>query len=105
LTYIEALQILRAVIKTWATAQSQAVYEGADSGVLPTGLQRRARRKLMILDAAVELEDLQILTSNFLEKLSGDRSGQYCMRITEQYRICFVWKQGHAYDVEIVDFH
>ena len=59
----------------------------------------------MILDAAVELEDLQILTSNFLEKLRGDRTGQYCIRITEQYRICFVWKQGHAHDVEIVDFH
>jgi proteic killer suppression protein len=93
------------VIKTWATAESQAVYEGADSPILPTELLRQARRKLMILDAAVELEDLQILTSNYLEKLSGDRSGQYCIRITEQYRICFVWKQGNAYDVEIVDFH
>jgi proteic killer suppression protein len=93
------------VIKTWVTADSKAVYEGTESAILPAGLIRRARRKLMILDAAVELEDLQILTSNFLEKLEGDRSGQYCIRITEQYRICFVWKQGHAYDVEIVDFH
>jgi proteic killer suppression protein len=93
------------VIKTWANAESKAVYEGADSTILPAGQLRRARRKLLILDAAVELEDLQILTSNFLEKLSGDRSGQYCIRITEQYRICFVWRQGHAYDVEIVDFH
>ena len=59
----------------------------------------------MILDAAVELEDLGILTSNYLEELKGDRSGQHCIRITQQYRICFVWKQGHAYDVEIVDFH
>jgi proteic killer suppression protein len=59
----------------------------------------------MMLDAAVELEDLRILTSNYLEKLEGDRTGQHCIRITEQYRICFVWKQGHAYDVEIVDFH
>ena len=59
----------------------------------------------MILDAAVELEDLQILTSNFLEELDGERTGQYCIRITQQYRICFVWKQGHAHDVEIVDFH
>jgi proteic killer suppression protein len=93
------------VIKSWATAESKAVYEGAESAILPQGLLRRARRKLMILDAAVELEDLQILTSNFLEKLEGDRTGQYCIRITEQYRICFVWRQGHAYDVEIVDFH
>ena len=93
------------MIKSWASAEAKAVYEGAESVIIPAGLLRRARRKLMILDAAVELEDLQILTSNFLEKLEGDRSGQYCIRITEQYRICFVWKQGHAYDVEIVDFH
>jgi proteic killer suppression protein len=93
------------VIKSWASAESKAVYEGAESVILPPGLLRRARRKLMILDAAVELADLQILTSNYLEKLEGDRAGQYCIRITEQYRICFVWKQGHAYDVEIVDFH
>jgi proteic killer suppression protein len=93
------------VIKSWASAESRAVYEGEESRILPLELQRRARRKLMILDAAVELEDLQILTSNFLEKLDGARTGQYCIRITEQYRICFVWEQGHAYDVEIVDFH
>ena len=93
------------MIKSWASAESKAVYEGAQSVILPADLLRHARRKLMILDAAVELEDLQILSSNFLEKLEGDRSGQYCIRITEQYRICFIWKQGHAYDVEIVDFH
>lgn len=93
------------MIKSWASAESKAVYEGAESVILPAELLSRARRKLMILDAAVELKDLQILTSNFLEKLEGERTGQYCIRITEQYRICFVWEQGHAYDVEIVDFH
>jgi len=93
------------VIKTWASVETKALYEGADSVILPSDLRRHARRKLVILDAAVELEDLQILSSNSLEKLEGDRTGQYCIRITEQYRICFIWKQGHAYDVEIVDFH
>jgi toxin HigB-1 len=93
------------VIKSWASPEAKAVHEGAESVILPSALLRRARRKLMILDAAVELEDLQILSSNFLEKLAGDRAGQHCIRITQQYRICFVWKQGHAYDVEIVDFH
>jgi proteic killer suppression protein len=93
------------VIKSWASAETKAVYEGADSVILPAGLHRHARRRLMILDAAVELEDLQILASNYLEKLAGDRTGQYCIRITEQYRLCFVWKEGHAHDVEIVDFH
>jgi proteic killer suppression protein len=93
------------VIKSWASAETKAVHEGFESEILPAELLRRARRKLMILDAAVDLEDLKILTSNYLEKLEGDRSGQHCIRITEQYRICFVWTQGHAYDVEIVDFH
>jgi proteic killer suppression protein len=93
------------VIKSWLTLETKAVYEGAETAILPPALLQRARRKLMILDAAVELEDLGILTSNYLEELKGDRSGQHCIRITEQYRICFVWKQGHAYDVEIVDFH
>jgi toxin HigB-1 len=94
------------VIKSWLSLETKAVYEGAESAILPTAaLLQRARRKLMILDAAVELEDLRILTSNYLEELDGDRTGQHCIRITEQYRICFVWKQGHAYDVEIVDFH
>jgi toxin HigB-1 len=93
------------VIKSWASAETRAVFEGADSVIIPADLLLHARRKLMMLDAAVELEDLQVLTSNVLEKLEGDRSGQYCFRITEQYRICFVWKLGHAYDVEIVDFH
>ena len=85
--------------------ETKAVHEGAESVILPAELLGRARRKLMILDAAVELGDLQILSSNVLEKLEGDRTGQHCIRITEQYRLCFVWKQGHAYDVEIVDFH
>jgi proteic killer suppression protein len=93
------------VIKSWASLETKAVHEGAESAILPAALIQRARRKLMILDAAVELEDLRILTSNYLEKLEGDRTGQHCIRITEQYRLCFVWKQGHAYDVEIVDFH
>ncbi len=93
------------MIKSWASAETKAVHEGEESAIIPTALLQRARRKLMILDAAVELEDLRILTSNYLEKLVGDRTGQHCIRITEQYRICFVWKQGHAYDVEIVDFH
>ena len=93
------------MIKSWASAETKALYEGAESAILPAEFVRRARRKLMILDAAVVLEDLQILTSNYLEKLTGDRTGQHCIRITEQYRICFVWREGHAHDVEIVDFH
>ena len=61
--------------------------------------------KLEILDAAEVLQDLRIPPSNRLEKLSGNREGQYSIRINDQWRICFAWRQENAYDVEIVDYH
>ena len=61
--------------------------------------------KLEILEAAEVLNDLRIPLSNHLEALTGDRSGQYSIRINRQWRICFVWEQNNAYDVEIVDYH
>ena len=68
-------------------------------------VQRVGLRKLRMLDAAVELEDLRVPPANRLEKLKGDRSGQYSIRINRQWRVCFVWRGGDAYDVEIVDYH
>jgi toxin HigB-1 len=67
-------------------------------------LQRAALRKLLILDAADELIDLRVPPGNRLEKLSGDRAGQYCIRINDQWRVCFEWRDGDAYEVEIVDY-
>ena len=64
-----------------------------------------ARMKLEILDAAEALQDLRIPPGNRLEKLSGDRAGQHSIRINDQWRICFIWRQENAYDVEIVDYH
>jgi toxin HigB-1 len=64
-----------------------------------------ANRKLAILDAATELSALQVPPGNKLEKLKGDREGQHSIRINDQYRICFVWKDGNAHDVEVVDYH
>ena len=61
--------------------------------------------KLEILDAANQLQDLSIPPGNHLEKLSGDRKGQHSIRINQQWRICFVWRSGDAYDVEITDYH
>jgi toxin HigB-1 len=61
--------------------------------------------KLEILDAAERLQDLRIPPSNRLEKLSGDKQGQYSIRINDQWRICFEWEEGDAYNVEIVDYH
>ncbi len=68
-------------------------------------IERVAQRKLRQLDIAVELRDLRSPPGNHLEALAGDRKGQYSIRINEQWRICFVWRDGDAYDVEIVDYH
>lgn len=68
-------------------------------------LRRVALRKLVQLDAAVSLADLRVPPGNRLEKLSADRAGQYSIRINEQWRVCFVWRDGDAHEVEIVDYH
>lgn len=68
-------------------------------------VERIARRKLVQIDNASELRDLSALPGNRLETLKGDRNGQYSIRINDQFRICFVWSEGDAFDVEIVDYH
>lgn len=68
-------------------------------------IARPALRKLAMLHAAAKLDDLAAPPGNRLEKLSGDREGQHSIRINDQWRICFVWKDGDAYDVEITDYH
>ena len=71
----------------------------------PSDLVARAQRRLAQLDAATGLSDLKVPPSNHLEALSGNRSGQHSIRINQQWRLCFVWKDGDAFDVEIVDYH
>ena len=71
----------------------------------PAELQRTMLRKLGIVDAAEQLEELRVPPGHRLEKLKGARAGQYSLRINDQWRICFRWKDGNAYDVEIVDYH
>ena len=68
-------------------------------------IERVARRKLEMLEAAVALDDLKVPQGNRLERLHGDRRGQYSIRINDQFRLCFSWKDGDAEDVEIVDYH
>ena len=68
-------------------------------------MERQALRKLDMLDAAPDLRTLSTLPGNRLERLKGDREGQYSIRISDQWRICFEWRDGHAYEVEIVDYH
>jgi len=68
-------------------------------------IERQALRKLDMLDAAPDLRTLSTLPGNRLERLKHDREGQYSIRINDQWRICFIWREGHAYEVEIVDYH
>jgi toxin HigB-1 len=72
---------------------------------LPTNLHNLARRKLRMIAAAVRLETLKVPPNNRLEALKGDRKGQWSIRINDQWRICFEWQNGSAYNVEITDYH
>ncbi len=92
------------MIKSYATKETRKIFEGIYSGKYPNDIQRSARRKLFLLDAADELQDLRIPHRNHLEKLTGDRDGQYSIRINDQWRICFIWENGNAVKVEITDY-
>jgi proteic killer suppression protein len=72
---------------------------------LPSQLSRQAMKKLYILHAALQLENLLVPPGNRLERLRGDREGQHSIRINDRYRICFVWRDGNAHEVEVVDYH
>ena len=72
---------------------------------LPPQLSRQALKKLYILNAALALENLNVPPGNRLEKLRRDRAGQHSIRVNDQYRICFVWRDGNAHEVELVDYH
>ncbi len=93
------------MIKSFKCKESAKIFNREFSKKLPTDIQRVAYRKLIILDSAIDIEDLKIPPANRLEKLSGDRKEQYSIRINSQYRICFKWHNGYAFDVEIVDYH
>ena len=93
------------MIKTFRCKETHKVYERKFSKKLPHDIQRMAYRKLLMIDSAINIDDLRIPPANRLEKLSGDREGQYSIRVNKQFRICFTWKNGFALDVEIVDYH
>jgi proteic killer suppression protein len=93
------------MIKSFKGKWAEFVFDRRECRGLSTEIQRAAYRKLAILDAAGALADLRVPPGNRLEKLSGDRDGQHSIRVNEQWRICFEWRQGDAHDVEIVDYH
>lgn len=93
------------MIKSFKDKETEKLFSRHFSKKLPQNLQHLARRKLVMLDAAPELNALRIPPGNRLEALKGDRKGQYCIRINDQWRVCFRWQTGDAYDVEIADYH
>jgi len=93
------------VIKDFADKETEKVFNRQLSRKLPPDIQRSARRKLEILNAAGDLSDLRTPPGNRLEKLYGQRKGQHSLRINDQWRICFVWKGRDCFSVEITDYH
>ena len=93
------------MIKTFADKATAAIFAGQQVRKLPHTIQGIARRKLMLIDATTKVDQLKIPPGNRLEMLSGNRAGQWSIRINDQWRICFKWENGHATEVEIVDYH
>ena len=93
------------MIRSFASKESEKIFRGQRSRKLAADVQRIARRRLLILDAADRLGDLRTPPGNRLEKLAGDRVGQHSVRINERWRICFRWQRGDAHQVEVVDYH
>jgi proteic killer suppression protein len=93
------------VIRSFADKRTAAIFSGYAVRDLPSQIQRRARVKLLVLDAAKMIDELRVPPANRLEALRGNRQGQHGIRINDQWRICFTWRDGEAWDVEIVDYH
>jgi proteic killer suppression protein len=93
------------VIKSFKDGETEKIYSRERSRKLPPDIQQVALRKLRMINNAKNIIDLLIPPANRLEKLSGNRTGQYSIRINDQWRICFVWEGGDALDVEIADYH
>ena len=93
------------MIRSFKSKEAEKLFVRVRSAKLPGDIQRVALRKLRMLNRAKILADLRVPPANRLERLSGDRAGQYSIRINDQWRICFRWETGDAFEVEIVDYH
>ena len=93
------------MIQSFADKATAAIFSGQEIRRLPREVQELARRKLKVLDAVSSLEGLRVPPGNRLEALRGDRRGQWSIRINDQWRICFRWANGDAFEVEVVDYH
>lgn len=93
------------MIRSFADKETEVLFVTGRSRRLPVDVWRRARRKLEYVDLALRMDDLRVPPGNRLHKLSGDRRGQYAIAVNDQWRICFRFEAGDAYDVEITDYH
>lgn len=93
------------MILDFACAETERIFRAELSRRFPPQIQRNARRKLLALHAATELRHLAVTPGNRLEALKGARKGQHSIRVNDPWRICFRWREGNAYEVEIVDYH
>lgn len=93
------------MIRSFGSKATGRIWDGQYVKGLDRRIQRSVLRKLEMIHAAADIEDLRIPPGNRLEQLKGDRVGQHSIRVNDQWRICFVWREGGAYDVELVDYH
>ena len=93
------------MIKSFECKETEKIFSRTFSKKLPEDIQRAAMKKLWMLNRSVSIDDLKTPPNNKLEALTRDRKGQHSIRINDQWRICFIWKAGDAFDVEIVDYH
>ena len=93
------------MIKGFRDTDAERLWNEKRTRRIPASLRKRALRKLQILNAAAALTDLLVPPGNRLESLQGDREGQHSIRINDQYRVCFEWRDNNAYDLEITDYH
>ncbi len=93
------------MIRSFKSDETEKIFNREYSRRLPQDIQQIALRKLRMLNRAINLQDLRVPPANRLEKLKGKRVGQYSIRINDQWRVCFEWREGDAHNVEIADFH
>ena len=93
------------MIQSFRDKETEKLFRRERSRAIPPDLQRVALRKLVQVDAATTLRDLEVPRGNRLEALAGNRAGQHSIRVNDQWRVCFVWMDGHAHEVQIVDYH
>ena len=93
------------MIRTFADRDAERLWEGQRVRRFSRDVEKAAMRKLRLINNAVTIQDLRIPPGNRLEALSGARSGQHSVRVNDQWRVCFSWRRGDAFDVEIVDYH